>query len=127
MRNPITIVDAVPIAVYTGDTNGAAIDMQQGPGYETALVHLGVGNFTGTPTTVTAAIYESDTANFASSSVAAGGAAQTLTADNDYQFQVKRTKRYMRVVFDFTGGSTPTAELHAVALLTNWAIPMNIR
>jgi hypothetical protein len=127
MKNPISIVDAVPIAVYTGDQNGAAIDMHQGGDYEAALFLLGVGNFTGTPTTVTVAIYESDDAAFGTSSVAAGGAAQTVVADTAYRFQVKRTKRYLRPVVDFTGGTTPTAELHMSAILNNWAVPMNIR
>lgn len=127
MKNPITIVDMLPIAVRTGDGVSDAVDMYQGGDYETALVLLGVGNFTGTPDSVTAAVYESDDAAFGSSTVAAGGEAQTVVADTAYQFKVKRTKRYLRLVYDFTGGTTPTAELHASAILTNWAIPFNIR
>lgn len=126
MKNKIKVHDLFPIQVQSGDGQSSGVDFRQGPGYEAALIMLAVGNFTGTPSSVTAVIEESDTSDFSSGvTTMAGGAVTTLTADTAYTFEVKRTKRYGRIRFDFTGGTTPTAELHAVAILNNWALPFN--
>jgi len=126
MLRKIKVVDLYPIQVLTGDGQSAGVDFRQGEGYAGALVMLGVGNFTGTPTSVTAVIQESDTSDFSAGvTTMAGGAVTTLAADTAYTFEVKRTKRYGRILFDFTGGTSPSAELHAVAILNNWAMPYN--
>lgn len=127
MNNPIKIVNLYTCDTQAGDDTGETVDMQQGPGFETMLGLVSIGAITGTPTSVKVSFVESDTNDFASTSVVSGGAEVTVAADSQYSFQLKRTKRYIRMVLDFTGGTTPSAEVAAMGVLTNWAVPMNVR
>lgn len=127
MKNPITIVNMLTNDAHSGDQNGATVDMQQAGGYEAALALASVGAFTGTPTTVEIYFEEDDASNFASATVVEGGEATEVSADSQYSFQLKRTKRYVRAVLDFTGGTTPTAEVAIQGILNNWAKPFNVR
>ncbi|QLG69729.1 MAG: hypothetical protein CH104c_0498 [Candidatus Woesebacteria bacterium] len=65
-------------------------------------------------------IEESDASDFSSGvSVAKGGDEVTVAADNSYQFQVERSKRYLRAVVTITGGISPSAEVFVGGLLWN--------
>lgn len=124
MKNAVSVKELLEVQVVSGDANSAIVDLA---GYDTALVLVGVGNITGTPDSLVVTVQESDASDFGSGvTTIEGGAATTVAADTLYQFQVRRTKRYLRVNYNFTGGTTPTAESYAVALATNWATPFNI-
>lgn len=124
MRNSISVKELLEVQVLSGDANSEIIDMS---GYDTALVLVGVGNITGTPDSLAVTVQESDAADFGSGVTAIeGGDAVTVAADTLYRFEARRTKRYMRVNYDFTGGTTPTVESYAVAVAANWAKPFNI-
>lgn len=124
MENSISVKELLEVQVVSGDANSAIVDMA---GFDTALVLLGIGDITGTPDSLVVTIQESDASDFGSGvTTMEGGDATTVAADTLYQFQVRRTKRYMRVNYNFTGGSTPTAESFAEAIATNWAKPFNI-
>jgi hypothetical protein len=127
MKNPITIANMLDNDAHSGDQNGDTVDMQQAGGYETALALASVGAFTGSPTTVEIYFEEDDDSGFGSATVVEGGEATEVSADSQYNFELKRSKRYIRAVLDFTGGSSPTAEVAIQALLTNWAKPFNVR
>lgn len=129
MKEPIKVVELLGIGVHTGDTNGDAVDMRPSNylAFEGALVRVAIGDITGTPDSLKISVEESDSSTFASgNTVAEGGEEVTVEADAVYTLQVKRTKRYIRVVLNFTGGSTPTAEAHAEAVINNWAKPYNL-
>lgn len=127
MRNTISVVDVYPVDTQAGDDTGVAIDMQAKGGFQAALAMVGVGAITGAPTTVAVSFEESDAADFGSGvTVVEGGEAVNVAADTAYQFQLARSKRYIRMNIEFTGGTTPSAEVHGVAVLNNWAKPFNI-
>lgn len=124
MKNSISVKELLEVQVVSGDDDSAIIDMA---GYDTGLVLVGIGDITGTPDSLVITVQESDASDFGSGvTTIEGGDATTVAADTLYQFQVRRTKRYVRVNYNFTGGSTPTVESYAVALATNWAKPFNI-
>jgi hypothetical protein len=124
MKNAVSVKELLEVQVLVGDGNSSIVDMS---GFDTALVLVGIGNIGGTPDSLKVTVQESDVANFGSGiTTMEGGDETTVTADNLYQFQVRRTKRYMRVNYNFTAGTSPDAETYAVALATNWAKPFNI-
>ena len=127
MTTPVTIANLLTNDAHSGDQNGASVDMQQAGGYEAALALVSVGAITGSPTGIEVYFEEDDDDQFGSATIVSGGAVTTIAADSQYSFELKRSKRYMRMVLNFTGGSTPTAEVAAQAVLNNWALPMNIR
>lgn len=96
---------------------------------DSALVLLSIGDITGTPTSVKVKIQEANDIGFATSpTTALGGEEITITATNALRnsmqrFEVSPTKRYLRAVVTFTGGSTPTAALAAMAILSDIAVP----
>lgn len=95
---------------------------------ESALVLLSIGDITGTPTSVKVKIQECDDIGFVTSpTTALGGEEITITAlllrNSQQRFEVTATKRYLRAVVTFTGGSTPTAALAAIAVLSDIAVP----
>lgn len=104
------------VTAFTGGRDGEQ--------YDSALVRVAVGNFTGTPDSLAVLVQESDTADFATPVTLA---TQTVVADTIYTLQVARTKKFIRAKADFTGGTNPTAELHVDAILCNWAIPMPVQ
>lgn len=124
MKNAISIAQLIPLDALAANTDGAAVDMLQHQGYETALALLDVGAITGTPTSVTVVVEESDAEAFGSGVETL--ASQVVAAETLYQLQVARTKRYIRARVTFAGGTDPTAEVSCQALLTNWALPFNI-
>jgi len=123
LRGRIKVADIYPVATVSGDSTGTGVDMRQDVGFEQALAMVSIGAITGTPTSLKVSFVESDASNLGSPSVVDGGAEVTVAADTAYQFQLKRTKRYIGMKVDFTGGTTPTAVVHGVAVLNNWAKP----
>ena len=125
----IKLVKLLSNVSVTETTNGSAIDSRVANSllFDTALITANVGAITGTPDSVTITIQESDSSTFASGNTTAeGGDAQTVVANGQYVWQVRRTKRYLRAVVTVTGGSTPTALIAVEGLLTNWATPFPI-
>jgi len=124
--NDITLSEAMSGTgnVVSGATLSGGRDGEQ---YDTALVRIAVGNIANTPDSVAVIIQESDTADFASASTCLGGESQTVVADTIYTKQVTRTKKFIRASIDFTGGSSPTAEMHIDAILCNWATPFPVQ
>lgn len=130
LHNNIKIALAVPLATQSVDLTGAETPVDTyGAGPETfdaTLLTLNIGAITGTPTGVTVSIVESDAANMAGATVVDGGAPVTVVADTLYTFQLSRSKRYFGVTLTVAGGTTPTVEAAATALLNNWAKPLPI-
>lgn len=123
LRGRVKVADIYPLATVSGDSTGSGVDMRQDIGFEAALAMVSIGAITGTPTSLKVSFLESDASNLSNPTVVSGGAEVTVAADTAYQFQLKRSKRYIGMKVDFTGGTTPTAVVHAVALLNNWAKP----
>lgn len=121
----IKIVDIFPLQSKAGDfTIAAGIDMRQDIGFEAALAMVSIGAISGTPDSLQVGFVESDSSDLSNPTVIDGGALTTVAADTAYSFQLKRTKRYLGFKLDFTGGTTPSAYVHAVAILNNWAKPL---
>ena len=119
----------IPLSSTSVETDNSVVAFsggRDGEQFDGALVRVAVGDISGTPDSLTVAIYESDTADFASSSVAAGGVAQTMVANSSYSFEIERSKKFMRAVADFTGGTSPGAGIYAMAVLHNFAKPLPI-
>jgi len=116
--------NSIPLQVIAdpGDLEGAAIDTYDSgglPQFDTALAMIEIGLITGTPTKVEISVEEADDSAFASPTIAEGGALAEVTAEHSYLMQIKRTKRYLRVVVETTAGTTPTVEAFAALLLFN--------
>lgn len=126
LNGNIKIVDIFPLASQVGDVNSSAVDMIQDIGYESALAMVSIGAISGTPSSLKITFIESDASNLSNPTAVEGGAETTVAATTAYSFQLKRTKRYIGMKVDFTGGSTPSAYIHAVAILNNWAKPFPI-
>lgn len=119
--------NSIPLSTTSVETSNSVTAFsggRDGEQYDTALVRIACGNIVNTPDSLAVIIQESDTADFAS---VATVASQTVEADTVYTLQVARTKKFIRAKADFTGGSSPTAELHVDAILCNWAIPMPVQ
>jgi len=118
---------SIPIQIIpsTGSLDGAAVDtyLADGSAFDTALALIEIGNITGTPTSVKVKIEEDDDAAFGGASVADGGAEITVAQDHSYTMEIKRTKRYLRIVVTTDGGTTPTVECFGVFLLWSAAKP----
>lgn len=125
--NLLTLADGMSGSgnVVSGATLSGGRDGEQ---YDSALVRVAVGNFTGTPDTVEVSITECDLADFSSGETeCAGGEEFEVAADTIYTKQIVRTKKFIRAKVNFTGGTNPTAEMSVDALLTNWAVPMPVQ
>ncbi len=116
--------NTIPIQLVAdpGDINGAAIDTYDSgghPQFDTALAMIEIGLITGTPTKVEISVEEDDDAAFGGATIAEGGAIVEVTAQHSYLMQIKRKKRYLRVVVDTTAGTTPTVQAFAAFILFN--------
>lgn len=116
--------NTIPIQVVAdpGDINGAAVDTYDTgghPQFDTAQAMIEIGLITGSPTSVKVKVQEDDSSAFGGATVAEGGAEITVAAQHSYLMQIKRTKRYLRVVVDTTGGTTPTVQAFAAFILFN--------
>jgi len=129
LENYIKVVDLIPNADQDADLDGSEnpVDMQAGGGFDTVLALVSVGAITGTPDTVEVSFVEGDEADLSDATEIAGGAAVEVAEDTSYTFQLERSKRYVGAVLTFTGGTTPTAIVSAVGVLTNWARPFPLR
>ncbi len=87
--------------------------------FDTALALIEIGDITGTPTSVKIKVEEDDDSAFGGAAVADGGAEITVAADHSYTMEIKRTKRYLRIVVTTAGGTTPTVECFGAFLLWN--------
>lgn len=100
---------------------------RDGDQFDGGLVRVSVGNITGTPDTVAVSVQECDLVDFSSGATEVpGGEAFEVAADTSYTLELKRTKKFYRIYVNFTGGTNPTVELAAVAVLHNWATPAPI-
>lgn len=127
LENYIKVVNLVPNQLIDDAFESDAVDMQAAGTFDTALITVDVGAITGTPDEVAVSIIESDNSDLSSSSVIKGGDEVAVAAETGYTFQVERTKRYIGLSLAFTGGTTPDAQVSAIALLTNWARPFPLR
>lgn len=98
---------------------------------QSALVLMNVGNITGSPTSVKVKIQEANDVGFVTSpTTARGGDEVTLTqilgANTAFRFEVEPSKRYLRAVITFTGGTSPTAVIAANAILSSLAVPFPV-
>lgn len=121
-------VQLLPIQTITVTTSGSAVDtkVNNGFSFETALLNVEIGNL-GDQTSTKVKIEECDSSGFATgNTVAEGGEEVTAAADASYSMQVKRVKRYLRVVVTITGGSSPSAEIFVGGVLWNAAKPFPI-
>lgn len=91
--------------------------------FDTALALIEIGNITGTPTSVKVKVEEDDDSAFGAAAVAAGGTEITVAADHSYTMEIKRTKKYLRIVVTTAGGTTPTVECFGAFILWNAQIP----
>lgn len=91
--------------------------------FDTALALIEIGALGGTPGVTKISVEEDDDPAFGGAAVAAGGAEVTISADHSYTMEIKRTKRYLRVVVETTGGTTPTVECCGMFILWNAQIP----
>jgi hypothetical protein len=111
--------------VVSGATLTGGRDGEQ---FDSALVRVAVGNIANTPDTLEISITECDLADFSDGETeCAGGEEFEVAADTIYTKQIIRTKKFIRAKVNFTGGSSPTAELSVDAVFANWAIPMTIQ
>lgn len=124
--NNIKVVDIYPVATVSGDSTGTGVDMHASGKFDAALAMVSIGAITGTPDSVKVSFVESDASNLGSPTVVAGGEETTVASDTAYKFQLNRTKRYVGMKVDFTGGTTPSAVVHGVAVLNNWAKPFPV-
>lgn len=125
----IKVVNLIPLATIaaTGlDGSETPADMQADVSFDTALVAVTVGAFTGTPTTVAISVVEGDLLNMSDATVIEGGTSTAVLASTLTKFQVHRKKRYIGVTVTITGGTTPTAQVSALGILTNWAVPFPV-
>lgn len=133
MKNPITVVEVVPLTIHDGDSDtelaSSAVDMQQAGGYENALVIAQLGAVGADISALTLHVEEDDDSSFSSPTTCEGGDAVDVSAgDAQFTFQVKRTKRYIRTYLTVTeGGAADDVEIAISAILNNWAKPFNIR
>jgi len=117
------VIGVAPIAQVAGSANGVIIDRF---GFLDAIVHLGLGAATGTPTAQgvslkiqTGAVADgSDMVDVTSTTIAA------LTANNlqaELDIDLSGYKRYIRAVITttFTGGTTPAIPVAVTIALGN--------
>lgn len=137
LRNNIRLKTFIPLTIHDGDTGasleGSAIDTREvdedgSPLFDFALVSAVIGSVGADVTATTVYIEESDASDFATSSVAEGGEAQDVIAgDTTVNFEVKRTKRYLRAVLTVEeDGVADDVEVAVVGILSNWAKPLPI-
>ncbi len=128
LNRNISPVELIPIQVINVTTNGAGVDtyLADGSSFDTALIKAAIGDL-GSQATTKVKIQEDSDSAFGTPTTAEGGDEITALADSVYLFQIKRAKRYLRVVVTFTTpGATPTAEVHVSGILCNWDIPFPI-
>ncbi len=117
------IMGAAPIAQTAGTVNGIVIDRF---GFADAVVHLGLGVATGTPTAQGVAL-KMQTGTLADGSDmedAAGDIIAALTANStqaELNLDLKGYSRYIRAVetVTFTGGTTPAIPVAVTVALGN--------
>lgn len=118
---------SIPIQIIpsTGSLDGSAIDtyLADGFAFDTALAFIEIGNITGAPTSVKIKVEEDDDSAFGSASVADGGSEITVAQDHSYTMEIRRMKRYLRIVVTTTGGTTPTVECFGAFILWNAVKP----
>lgn len=126
LKNNISVVELVPCTTYDADLDGSEnpVDMHADQTFQTVLAQASIGDITGTPDSVSLSFVEGDEADLSDASAIEGGDAVDVSANTAYTYQLNRTKRYIGAVLTFTNGTSPTAEVAVLGLLTNWAKPM---
>lgn len=125
LNQKIKVSEAIPLQTIVESLNGTAIDMRPSNDeqYESAIIIAGIGVL-GDQDETTIKIEESDSATFASgNTVAKGGEETVVTASSTNEFQIERTKRYIRAVATVVDGDTPSAPVYAVAILSDMETP----
>lgn len=119
---------SIPIQIIpsTGSLDGNAVDtyLADGFAFDTALAFIEIGDITGAPTSVKVKVEEDDDSAFGSASMADGGAEITVAQDHSYTMEIRRAKRYLRIVVTTTGGTTPTVECFGAFILWNAVKPL---
>lgn len=131
LRGNIKPVEFIPVEeLGDGTKNGSAVDTyesdSQGFHFDSAYIRVGVGDATNVAgDKVQVKVEESD--DESNWSVAPGGTEVDVTQETQTYFEIKRSKRHLRVVVtvDEEGGTGAVA-VYATGLLTNWSVPMPI-
>ncbi len=136
LRNYIKTVELMPVEQIDEATNGSSVDTfyndTQGHHFDSILIRVGAGDFGLDIGSVKFKVEESNVSNFASGvTVASGGEEVSVGEEEGHDFQIERTKRYIRVVATPVDIASPSedpgedvATIHATGILANWAIPM---
>lgn len=125
LNQKIKVSESIPLQTIVESLNGTAIDMRPSDHeqYDSAIVVVGVGVL-GDQTSTSVKIEESDSSTFASgNTVAKGGDETVVTASTTNEFQIERTKRYIRAVITIADGDTPSAPVYTVAILSGMERP----
>lgn len=136
LKNNIRLVTFVAPVVADEDSEPTSniidtreIDSAGSPHFDGALVRVNAGEFGADLTSVAVVIQESNDDDFsdASETTAEGGASQSLTEAGEIDFQIRRTKRYLRAVVTMAAsGADDTCPLSITGILHNWAKPFPI-
>lgn len=131
LRNNIKLVTFFALAAVDGDNTPVAssiIDTKNGESesFDGALIIAQVGAVGADVSAVTLTVQESDSSTFASGVTTAEGGDAVSVVDGDLTqtFQIRRTKRYLRVLATITeSGAADTVELAVTGVLNKWAKP----
>jgi hypothetical protein len=132
LRNNIRVQTFVPLTVSNETVEGDAVDTYEvndvaSPAFTTAFITAVVGAVGADVLTATVKIEESDSSTFASgvSTARGGDAVNVFAGDMTVNFQVQRTKRYLRAVVTITeDGAADTVQFAVTGILSNWALPI---
>lgn len=123
--NNIKVVTLVPLTVDDETITGDAVDTT---GFDSALLLATVGAVGADVTTATITIQEANVSDFSDATTIGGGTAvDVIAGDMNVQFQVSRTKRYIRALVTLAvDGEADTIEVVVTGVLANWALPLPI-
>jgi len=135
LRNYIKSTEFLAVQEASAAVNGTIIDTYidntAGHHQDMAMVIAGAGEFGTDIDHLNIKVLESDSAVFASSSVARGGEEVEVGEGEQNVFQIERSKRYLRITVtpvEITSPSETPGEdsflVYATGLLTNWAVPL---
>jgi hypothetical protein len=133
LRGNIKITEMIQLEEITSEKEGSSVDsyLENNAGFhfDSILVRVGAGEMGADVDNVKFKVEESDDGS--SWTVASGGA--EVEVEDETTFQVKRSKRYLRVVATPTEVASPSgtegedvAFVYATGIFTNWSIPMPI-
>ena len=119
INSNLDVNESIRPAVLSADADGQAVDLL---GSDSCLIVVSVGAVTGTMTTTTVTLEESDVSGSGYTDVADAdilGTEPTLTANTAFQFGYRGAKRYVRATF--TVGAATNAAVSATVIRGNLA------